>query len=865
VTFKDGSATLGTGTLSGGVASLTLSSLAVGSHSLTAVYGGDSTFQGSTSAAFGETVSQDATGTVLTSSAATAVFGQSVTFTATVSASSPGSGTPTGTVTFKDGSTTLGTGTLSNGKATLKVSNLAVAGHTITAVYGGDANFQANTSAGLTETINQASSAAVVTASANPVALGQSVTFTVTVSATAPGAGTPTGTVTFNDGSTVLGTATLSARKATFTTASLAAGPHVITVAYSGDANFLGSTSAAITETVNSQTQATTTTTLAANPTTVVYGQSVSFTAGVSASSGTPTGTVTFMDGSTPLGTAALSAGQASLAVASLSAGSHSITAVYNGDANDQGSTSAAVTETVNAAATATALSSSTLTATTGQPITFAITVAARSPGSGTPTGTVTFKDGSATLGTATLNGNGQASIVVSTLAAGSHTITAVYAGNASYGSSTSAAVTETITAPVGGTPVAGITGPASAVVGQALTYTLAAGESGLPAATVYTFQIDWDGNGTIDQTVSGLSGTTVSHTYGGVGSYAISVTATDPSGHTSPAAGMVTAIITGGANARPAFFVTGADAGGGPQVNVYNATTGALEDAFFAYNPAFTGGVRVAAGDVNGDGIPDVICAAGPGGGPHVEVFDGRDVVNGVTPHVLYSFFAFDRNFTGGVYLASGDVNADGYADLICSADGGGGPDITVFSGKDGSLLMNFFAYDRHFTGGVRVAAGDVNGDGHADIVCGAGPGGGPDVTVFSGADGRRLLNFFAYNPAFSNGIYVGAADLNNDGHADLICGAGAGGGPNVTVFNGIDGGLMYSFFPYDPGFTGGVRVAGVTNTQGRNSLVAVAGPGGGPQVSVYQGATAPALVDQFFALDPRFSGGLYVAGSGL
>src|SRR5205823_4303799 len=134
-----------------------------------------------------------------------------------------------------------------------------------------------------------------------------------------------------------------------------------------------------------------------------------------------------------------------------------------------------------------------------------------------------------------------------------------------------------------------------------------------------------------------------------------------------------------------------------------------------FVYDPRFTGGVRVAAGDVNADGYPDIICAAGPGGGPNIIVVSGKD------HSALYNFFAFDMNFTGGCYIAAGDVNGDGYADIIVGADAGGGPNVTVFSGRDRSPLLSFFPYDPHFTGGVRVVAGDVNGDGLADIITGA------------------------------------------------------------------------------------------------------------------------------------------------
>src|SRR5262249_53443418 len=138
-----------------------------------------------------------------------------------------------------------------------------------------------------------------------------------------------------------------------------------------------------------------------------------------------------------------------------------------------------------------------------------------------------------------------------------------------------------------------------------------------------------------------------------------------------------------------------------------------------------FRGGVRVAMGDVNGDGVPDVIAGAGPGAAAHVKVLDGR------TFQEAASFLAFP-GYAGGVFVASGDVNGDGFADVGVGGDAGApGGHVQVFSGKDDSLLQSFLAFPG-FAGGVRVAAGDVNGDGKADIIVGAGPGAGPHVKVF-------------------------------------------------------------------------------------------------------------------------------------
>jgi hypothetical protein len=153
-------------------------------------------------------------------------------------------------VTFKDGATVLGTSTLSAGTATFTTSTLAAGTHAITAAYGGSTNYNGSTSSVLTQTVKKATTSTAVVSSKNPSVTGQSVTFTATVTPLAPGAGTPTGTVTFKDGATALGTGTLSAGKAAFTTSTMSKGTHSLTAVYGGGASYLTSTSPALTQTV---------------------------------------------------------------------------------------------------------------------------------------------------------------------------------------------------------------------------------------------------------------------------------------------------------------------------------------------------------------------------------------------------------------------------------------------------------------------------------------------------------------------------------------------------------------------------------------------------------------------------------------
>ncbi|PYU78148.1 MAG: hypothetical protein DMG51_19250 [Acidobacteria bacterium] len=375
--------------------------------------------------------------TTLISSLNPSALGQAVTFTAMVKPAA-GSGTPTGTVTFNDGATVLGPGTLSGGTATLTTSGLGAGVHSITAVYGGDANFANSTSPVLMQTVNKATSSTSVVSSNSASNRGAAVTFTATV--TSPVTGTLTGTVTFQDGAAALGTGTLSGGTATFTTSGLGTGAHSITAIYGGDANFAGSTSPLLTQTIG---KAASSTAVVSSNNPSIIGTAVTLTATVTSPvTGTLTGTVTFQDGTAALGTGTLSGGAATFTTSGLTGGTHSITAIYSGDASFAGGTSPALTQTVNKVGDATSVASSNNPSIFGSAVTFTATVA--SSATSIPTGTVTFQDGAATLGPGTLSG-GTATLTSSGLGAGVHSITAVYGGDANFANSTSPVLTQTV------------------------------------------------------------------------------------------------------------------------------------------------------------------------------------------------------------------------------------------------------------------------------------------------------------------------------------------------------------------------------------------------------------------------------------
>jgi hypothetical protein len=178
------------------------------------------------------------------------VFGEEVTFTAMVSPAGVSSNTPTGTVVFDDGQTPIEVLSLTNGSASFNTESLSVGSHNITVTYGGDANFATSTSSILTQVVDKASTTTTLLGAPNPANVGQTVTLTATVAAVSPGAGSPTGTVTFSEGAATLGTGTVSSGVATLNISTLSAGSHTIIASYGGDTNFITSASAGFAQSV---------------------------------------------------------------------------------------------------------------------------------------------------------------------------------------------------------------------------------------------------------------------------------------------------------------------------------------------------------------------------------------------------------------------------------------------------------------------------------------------------------------------------------------------------------------------------------------------------------------------------------------
>lgn len=344
VVFKDGTNTLDTSTInSSGIATFTTNTLSVGTHSITAVYNGDTNFNGNTSQLLTILVTPADTTTTLIISTQSSVFGQPVTFTAMVSISpSDPSIMVNGIVTFKDGATTLGSATLNNGTAIFTTNQLSVGTHSILAMYDGNNNFMSSVSTSLSYVVNKAKTSITLTSSMNPVTLGQIINFTANVNVVSPGSGIPIGIVTFNDGSTVLGSVTLNDSGQAVLSIHLTIGTHPITASYSGDGNFNSVISDTLNQVINPVTliiKKNTQVTLTSSPTRGCVEKPVKFTATVTSVGTTtliPSGTVTFdFDDCTPLINVTMdSTGVAKICHKFRESGTYNVRAIYNGDTN---------------------------------------------------------------------------------------------------------------------------------------------------------------------------------------------------------------------------------------------------------------------------------------------------------------------------------------------------------------------------------------------------------------------------------------------------------------------------------------------------------------------------------------------------
>ncbi len=282
---------------------------------------------------------------------------------------------------------------------------------------------------------------------------------------------------------------------------------------------------------------------------------------------------------------------------------------------------------------------------------------------------------------------------------------------------------------------------------------------------------------------------------------------------------------VTGGA-ADDVVMGTASDFA--PQVRVFDQS-GTLQSQFFAFNSSLRNGVTVTACDIDGDGTDEIVASQGRGGWPLVKIFDGYGTV------INNGFSVLDGKFMGGVNLACGDTDGDGTQEIVVAAMQGGGPHVLVYN-EQGKILTNFMAYDPGFRGGITVSTADADGDGKEEIITGP-QWGAPHVQIFqirSGAIHRLSPGFFAFDPGYRGGVSVAGVDTDGNGTKEIVVGVGDDATPFVKVFN-IREEWQKEFFVYATSFLGGVQLAGGdTDGDGRDELVVVPRSDGGANIRI-------------------------------
>jgi hypothetical protein len=310
----------------------------------------------------------------------------------------------------------------------------------------------------------------------------------------------------------------------------------------------------------------------------------------------------------------------------------------------------------------------------------------------------------------------------------------------------------------------------------------------------------------------------------------------------------------------KPTYLAV-ADSSGGGEVRVFDFHSQKQVFDFTPFGAGNTNGISVATGDVTGDGVPDIICATGAGPKTTVRVYDG------VTGARIASFQPYGSTDTGGASVAVGDFN--GHGDIVVGA--GSHPTIKVFDGTTLALIGRLTAFGTGFsagyTGGVRVAVGDVTHDGFPDIVAVTASG----RAVVAGFDGKTITSatpfqpfspYYADGPSATGGGWIAVGDVNGDAFADIAVGNGAGT-PQVRIIDGktlpVGGNPILLHTIRLPGSTasGAHPLLVDLNTDGKVEFVESAGAGAESIVNIYDSTTAT-LLTSFDAFGPGHTGGV-------
>lgn len=310
--------------------------------------------------------------------------------------------------------------------------------------------------------------------------------------------------------------------------------------------------------------------------------------------------------------------------------------------------------------------------------------------------------------------------------------------------------------------------------------------------------------------------------------------------------------------NSRNFGIVVAAGEGEKPYLKVFDRG-GNFKKEFLVFDEAYDGGVNLAVKDLGEDRKVEIVVAPIFGAKPEVKIYssDGS---------LINSFMAYPEDFYGGVNVAIGDTNGNATSEII-TGSGIGGSQIRVFEFQNGSyqVAAEFSAYNQNYQQGIKVAAGDLDGDGKYEIIAGTEIGGGPHVRVFDGEGNLKFSpGFFAYREELRQGIKVAAGDLDGDGQDEIITGTNQGLGPQVRVFDPF-GRIKFTagFFAYNSTFRGGVNVATADlNLNGRDEIITGAGPGGGPHIRIFGRYGEDRINAGFFAFPEEYRSGVQVGG---
>lgn len=289
------------------------------------------------------------------------------------------------------------------------------------------------------------------------------------------------------------------------------------------------------------------------------------------------------------------------------------------------------------------------------------------------------------------------------------------------------------------------------------------------------------------------------------------------------------------------------------PQIKVFNASN-AHEDLYFmAFDENFKGGARIARGDFNNDGYGDIAVGAGPGGGPHVKIFDKSG-------HEVWNAFPFHKDFKGGVDVAAGDIDGDDRDELVVGQFTDGQAWIKVYKVNEEKTILNeFLAFSGTFRGGVRLGCGDIDADGRDEIIAGTGFGGGPQIKVFE-LDGRIIMNFSPFHTDFRGGVDVASGDIDNDGRDEIMASQNLFGQAWIKTYNSRSE-ILSEFKAYPDSFKGGANIAAADiDNDDKAEIITGTGQNGGPQVRTFE-YNGDNLTTNFMAYGQDFRGGVDVA----